>query len=51
MIQRIKDFIEENWSAFSQRCEESDIDPEKVLRYLDQCEKSCPEYLFIDSNK
>lgn len=30
----IIDFIEENWSAFVRRCEESNSDPYKILEEL-----------------
>lgn len=30
----LRDFIEENWELFEQKCEEQDIDPEEVLQSL-----------------
>ncbi len=47
MIDTLRDFIEENWTAFEQKCEEREIDPEDVLRYLNHASEKCPEYLFL----
>lgn len=32
----LKDFIEENWAAFQQRCDEQDVDPEKIVDGLNE---------------
>ena len=31
----VKDFIEENWRAFSFRCEEKGLNPEEVIKDLE----------------